>query len=139
MSTSNSDIKEAMAIYDRNEQRLLEEERLREQQKATEYAEQQAYYAQQEAYYAEQAYHQQASTQSSSGGGGFFETAAAVAVGSKIANRGNDGSGRQNLFGSVNCGQAKRNIDPGWSTCGACPQGRYCTQKGNYKVGSRTG
>lgn len=72
--------------------------------------------------------------------GDIFKTAAGVALGNKASgNRGrNDGSGRQNLFGTSLCKYGKRNQSGVRIDCSmGCKVSRECTQRGRYKVGSK--
>ena len=119
LASTDYDIKTAFEIYDRVKQKIIEEARLREEQRAADYAAQQAYYAEQQAY-------QQ--SQSSSDGGGFVKTAAAVAVGTKIANRGNN-SGKQHLRGSAGCIIGKKSGNFTNYSCMGCPHWSHCADK----------
>ena len=69
--------------------------------------------------------------------GDIFKTATGVAVGNKVSNKKNDGSGRQNLFGTSLCKYGKKDKYGLSIYCGTrCPVSRECTQRGRYKVGS---
>jgi hypothetical protein len=127
MSTSDYDAKTAMEFYDRHEQKQLQQARLREEQRANQIAEEQAYQ------------YDPAPSQGSSGGG-FLSNVASTAVGVRLAQgKPNDGSGRQNLFGSAGCCESKPLTHPGRKSCGFCPQGKGCTQRGRFKVGDKIG
>lgn len=132
LATSCYDIKTAFEMYDRNEQRKIEEERLHAQQRAEQHAQEAAYYAEQQAY-------QQAQSQSSSDGGGFAKDLARGVVGGAVAGRvargkKNDGSGRQNFFGSAGCAVAQGKSGICMNGVG-CNLSLHCTQQGRYKVG----
>jgi hypothetical protein len=74
--------------------------------------------------------------------GDIFKIAAGVAIGNKVSRgRENDGSGRQNLFGTAACryGQKDERSRLSYATVACnmtCPVHSHCTQRGMYKVGS---
>ena len=135
MSSSDYNVKEAIEMYDRNEQLKIEEQKRLDQKQAN-----------------EQALEQQKKEAVYNLIGNVISTTAGVAIGNKLSsggsngknsgriNKGNNGEGRQNLFGGPMCkyGQRKDENDI-FSVvhCDiSCNLHNHCTQRGQYKVGS---
>ena len=114
----NIDLQEAIAAYDQEMMYRAEEARIRAEERAN--------------------------SQQNSGGGSLLVDIGKIAIGSAIGSRiaqgrPNDGSGRQNLFGTPGCCQARAVGDKKRGPCNACPQQKGCTMQGTYKVGSKMG
>jgi len=147
VSTSDYEMKDAIEMYDRYAQRKENQERFEEQKedeknerKLREYKEAKSREEQQQ-YYQESIYHD---TPSSSDGGGFFDGllsgVVAGAVGGRVARgKENNGSGRQNLFGSAICviGKDSKGGYGRIVTCSyfECAAYNKCTQQGKYNAG----
>ena len=103
----------AIGEYTNNKRKELEAQRERER---IEREEREAMRAEQEAY------------GSSSSGSGILKTAAGVALGNKISNRGRKGNGKRDLMGTTVCQYGKRDKAGFKQTCAFCPVRDKCSR-----------
>lgn len=132
ISTSDYSIKEAIELYERNEQNRIEQEKLNGLKAKNDLARKQLELQREremrEEYYAE--VHSSSHSSGESFLGNMLSTAGGVALGNKMSGKTQNRSGKKDLYGTAVCQRCRAShTSMEHHTCAGCPASRGCTKQ----------